>query len=491
MIAQWMVYCVAVSALLALSSLALEHGLLLRRLPLRWVWVGALLGSFTLAAAPWYASPQGTPVTHGTIPLAHAADARWIAVIRQPAPSQRPVFRSPEQLNRPLLLAWMILSGAGLVVLWANHRCLLRKRGRWRWAVVDGVPAMISRNVGPAVIGIIAGTIVLPKWVLEMEHTQRRLVVAHEEEHLRAGDVHLLALAYVMLALMPWNAPLWWQVRRLRDALEMDCDARVLKGCRDLRGYSSLLVEIGERQSMRAVGVAAFGESGSLLERRVRNMLTPRTTDQVVALRSCVVAALGLLLLACEAPYPTMPAAERRPEYVRQVDPTTPAARLPEVPTTSSEGPQMSAQAEDRAPTIGTAEFRHLGFHEIRYLDLSPGDVRAMIEQLRPDIAVNGLPLDDALWIVIGEDGKVLKAWIAPNFWSARIPGSYAWKEAGYDEHRPLAPATDRELAEQERRWQEVLQSSVPDIEIRAGYFGLLSHVGTGTAVVNIVKEGA
>ena len=30
------------------------------------------------------------------------------------------------------------------------------------------------------------------------------------------------------VVLMPWNLPLWWQWRRLRFAIEVDCDARVL-----------------------------------------------------------------------------------------------------------------------------------------------------------------------------------------------------------------------------------------------------------------------
>ncbi|UUZ52386.1 hypothetical protein LP419_22985 [Massilia sp. H-1] len=43
-----------------------------------------------------------------------------------------------------------------------------------------------------------------------------------------ARDPQLLGLALLVLVAMPWNLPMWWQLRRLRHAIEVDCDARVL-----------------------------------------------------------------------------------------------------------------------------------------------------------------------------------------------------------------------------------------------------------------------
>ena len=54
--------------------------------------------------------------------------------------------------------------------------------------------------------------------------------MAHERSHLDAGDPRLIALAVTLLVLMPWNPLLWWQFRRLRRAIEVDCDTRVLSG---------------------------------------------------------------------------------------------------------------------------------------------------------------------------------------------------------------------------------------------------------------------
>ena len=49
---------------------------------------------------------------------------------------------------------------------------------------------------------------------------------------------------------MPWNLALWWQLRRLRLAVEMDCDNRVVAALGDPNPYGCFL------QSQRP-GVAA------------------------------------------------------------------------------------------------------------------------------------------------------------------------------------------------------------------------------------------
>jgi len=76
---------------------------------------------------------------------------------------------------------------------------------------------------------------------------------------------------------MPWNLPLWWQLRRLRVAIEIDCDARVLRRGYDVTHYGETLIAVGERQSATIAMVAAMSEPRSLLEQRIRNMLRKKT----------------------------------------------------------------------------------------------------------------------------------------------------------------------------------------------------------------------
>ena len=67
-------------------------------------------------------------------------------------------------------------------------------------------------------------------------------VIAHELSHLEARDPQLFTLALALLVFMPWNLPLWWQLRRLRYAIEIDCDAPVLKGGGGPAHYGETLI---------------------------------------------------------------------------------------------------------------------------------------------------------------------------------------------------------------------------------------------------------
>src|SRR5262249_47224216 len=118
---------------------------------------------------------------------------------------------------------------------------LARRRRRWVRVEVDGVPVLVSGDTGPAVVGLLRSCIVLPRWAVDADPEARRLVLEHEQEHVRAGDPRLIALALVAAALMPWNPAVWWQLRRLRLAVEVDCDARVLRRRGDVRAYGAVL----------------------------------------------------------------------------------------------------------------------------------------------------------------------------------------------------------------------------------------------------------
>src|SRR6266487_6960503 len=67
------------------------------------------------------------------------------------------------------------------------------------------------------------------------------------------------------LVLMPWNPALWWQVRRLRLAVEIDCDGRVLARGGTPPEYFELLLQVGRRRARFALAVPALGEPASFL----------------------------------------------------------------------------------------------------------------------------------------------------------------------------------------------------------------------------------
>jgi uncharacterized membrane protein len=192
---------------------------------------------------------------------------------------------------------------------------------------VLGVPVLVSRETGPAVVGVLSAMIVVPEWALSLAPLQLMLMLEHEQEHRRAADGRLLAAAYVALVAMPWNAVLWWQVFRLRVAVELDCDARVLRHA-DARSYGDLLLEVARpHRSPRLAGMIAFAERATQLERRIRCVARQRDRAVRGARAGAGLIALATLTVAWAAPRPSAPAHALRlvfPEVVARRDPMPP-----------------------------------------------------------------------------------------------------------------------------------------------------------------------
>lgn len=305
MIALWIAYCVAIGLLLALGGLALERALRACALPTRWAWLAAMLLTLAIPAVMRALPRQAPPEPQPRVAAPVGAAGERISPADLPLGEASPPRVDLAALDRPLLLAWGAASGATLLVLLAMAAVLRRRRSGWRAAELAGVPVLISPDTGPAVVGLVRSRIVLPEWAADADPEQRALLLAHETEHLRAGDPRLLALGLAALVLAPWNPAVWWQLRRLRLAVEIDCDARVLRRRGDVRAYGSLLLEVGRRASGSALAVAAFSEPASFLERRIRIMTMPRERSPWTRAAGFGALALALAAAACETPAPT------------------------------------------------------------------------------------------------------------------------------------------------------------------------------------------
>lgn len=269
----WITYTFAVSLLLGVAAFAAERVARTWRWPTRWIWATTMsaclllpLLTFTLASAPRLADPvtaDQQSAAKTALPISQAA-TQWVTR------SSAPVAFRMEPLLKPAALA---LSGTMLLALCFSSLSLALRKRRWRRARVLGANVYLAPDAGPAVVGLLRSHIVLPDWLAKAAPRQQALVIAHESSHLQARDPQLLAAALLILVLMPWNLPLWWQLRRLRHAIEVDCDTRVLQSGHDLQEYGAALIEIGARHSGLFGPIAAMAESRSFLEQRIRIML--------------------------------------------------------------------------------------------------------------------------------------------------------------------------------------------------------------------------
>ena len=315
MIAEWMLY----SALCAIGFFAaaaiVEHWLLAAGAQVRHVWSAALLLSLVIPVGRYAFSPRKTISIPSMPAAALTADAVGALAASQasPAETSTSALASDQSLrklvppNRVSIAAWMTLSGVLAVYFVAGLVALVRMRRHWRPGDVCGVKVLVSECTGPAVVNPFSPQIVMPEWALAMDRHQLGLMIRHEQEHRRAGDPQLLALAQVALIAMPWNPALWWGVLRLGLAVELDCDARVLRSA-DPRTYGDLLLEVARpRRGPRLVAAAAFAERAGGLERRIRAIARRRDRVARGARAGAAVVGLAVVGIASVAPHPSLP----------------------------------------------------------------------------------------------------------------------------------------------------------------------------------------
>ncbi|HEX2091021.1 MAG TPA: M56 family metallopeptidase [Longimicrobiaceae bacterium] len=300
MVVTWMLYCTAVSALFGLAALALERALHPYGCPTRWVWAGALV----LSTAVPLGYNGAVDLRSRLLPPAPPPAGTAVLDVGLLAPAEPELMEMTPAgtADLLLLLVWPVASLLLLLTAGGLVTALRLQRRRWPGETVAGVPVLVSPRTGPAVVGFFRAEIVLPEWVLAWDEPRRRMVVEHEREHIRARDPLLLLLALLTVLLVPWNAALWWQFRRLRLALEVDCDARVLRGGPDPREYGKLLVDVGGFASGGRIPVPALTEPRSFLERRIRIIASPKARHRLRAAVGYATACAAALASAAAVP---------------------------------------------------------------------------------------------------------------------------------------------------------------------------------------------
>jgi beta-lactamase regulating signal transducer with metallopeptidase domain len=335
MIAIWMAYALVTGALVALMCALVERIARAAHRATRGIWLGGMLAMLLLAAG---AAPESLmPRT--------VSPSRWAAAVQvETGPAGRPRAQDGREGRQGLLAPmqervgrWILalhdllaaarvrLSGwdGPLLALWAlaaaflagvlTHASLEGRRLRHGLEPRDvaGSTVLLTHGVGPSAVGIGRPAILLPSWALELDEALLTLVLRHEREHVDALDPALLLLALLGVVLLPWHLPLWWSWGRLRLAIEVDCDRRVLRAHPGVRRYAQLLLLTAQRApevpwaSRAVVTVAApLRPHASHLAQRISAMTHPRTSRLLLraALAAPGVVALAALLLALPTP---------------------------------------------------------------------------------------------------------------------------------------------------------------------------------------------
>jgi TonB family protein len=431
MIVPTMLFLLAVSVVACAGAFLVEGGLRRMGVATRHAWLMAM------AAGPLF---LGARALDALRPGAAPVPPPW-AVVELPALTLAPPPSGGLGLEGTAAVVWA-LSGLLLAVLVVTtHRALLKERTGWESTQVLGRNVYVSTDRGPAVAGMWDPWIVLPRWVLALPKTELRMVLLHEEEHMRARDTLLLAAALTLVAMSAWNPVTWWQLRRLRTAMEVDCDRRVLREIPDRATYGASLLTVAARASGPSLGLAAFTERSLNLKRRILAMTAK--TSRWTAVGGGVMVVLGLVVgvQACGVDTPLGPpvpgAGAQRVEAETQGPQSTgilpgggavftPFTQAPRLVNPDEVGAAMERQYPPLLRDAGVGGVATV----LMYVD-STGTV----QDVRIQKSSGHQPLDDAALKVAGayrfdparnEDQKV-GAWVAfPIEFGAASPGSSA-----------------------------------------------------------------
>lgn len=336
MMLQVMAYTVLVTAALTVVGHCLERWARLQRTSRRTGWVAAMVLSVLLPTvmilvsrvkAPLVTSPNSSTLVHVQGELSAAVDQEAIWKLALPSDNQ-------------LLAMWLVASLIFALYLIGVTLLLRLRATRWSRATLVGREVLISEATGPALLGVLNPRIVVPRWLFGQPDTAKKLILEHEHQHMDARDPLLMMVGLLIIVAVPWNLPLWWQWRRMRQAMELDCDARVLATGAEADVYADVLLEVARRMAWVYPGALAMSEPATALERRI-DELDPRPTKHVVMQAAALVgfAAAGIgAALALNAPairVPTKPSTTVLAQRVALPEPLAPTPSGGELPGTA------------------------------------------------------------------------------------------------------------------------------------------------------------
>jgi bla regulator protein blaR1 len=301
MMLSWLIYVVLTCGLVGAAAMLVEralHG----RVAARFVWLIAILTSIAL---PFAASSLALGVAAPSQSITRiVATQRTVAPQWPQATPVRVASTDETTVARAAILAWTTAT----LSLWAfaamNLLRLARRKREWACGHVGETNAYFARNIGPAVVGLIKPAIVLPDWFHGLSRTHQDAVILHERAHIAARDPQLMLFAFVVSSAMPWNPVLWWQFARLRRAIELDCDARVLRGFAE-RDYGEALIAVAVRRSEPLRLALSLLRPRTPLERRIAAMSQRNRKTSILTAGGLVAGSMCLAAAAAQVSQPS------------------------------------------------------------------------------------------------------------------------------------------------------------------------------------------
>lgn len=335
MIAALAVYAAVLGLVVGVFAVLFERGVRALQGPTRFVWAAAMVAMVLLPATALVPRAPSTPEAQSVATL-DAVPASKDAANEIPTMDDGAIAASPasvsladrlqKRLDRirdntapydgVLLAIWAVASAFFLGVLLHAMSEARRMRTGLQSAVVGGTAVLVSEDIGPSAVGGNSAAIVMPRWAMALDESLRSLVIRHEQEHLSSRDPTLMTIVLCLLVLMPWHPVLWWSWRRLRLAIEIDCDARVLRFQPNPKVYGQLLLLVSHHRSRIPRGqrvmmslAAPLSPQASQLKQRIDAMTTQPTRHKRSMVAALTMGMVGACILIAAVPAPRSNAA--------------------------------------------------------------------------------------------------------------------------------------------------------------------------------------
>jgi TonB family protein len=211
--------------------------------------------------AVWLPAPATTQAAKAGNVLVRLGDAAWTNQLAQTV---------SVAWGSVVLGAWLIGGAAALLWFALRQRSFTRRLARQPGRAFDRI-----EGEGPALIGWWRPRIVLPGDFRERyTRGERRLVLAHEIAHLRAGDIHAQAFATALRCLFWFNPLVHFAAAAFRFDQELACDAIVLEKFPRARSrYGSAMLKTQLADSGLPVG--CHWQSSHPLKERIEMLKQP------------------------------------------------------------------------------------------------------------------------------------------------------------------------------------------------------------------------
>jgi len=336
-----MAYAVAVTAALTVVGHCLERLAGLHRLSRRMAWITTMVVS-VLFPLGMMLGARVAATHHHTAAHSQTAPLPATAATPPAAADQVPIWKLAAPSDSQIIVMWMVASVAFGLYLSGASLLLRLRAARWQRTNVLGHEVLVSEVTGPALLGVLSPRIVVPRWLLQQPVATQRLILEHECQHMAARDPLLMVAGLLVITAIPWNPLLWWQWRQMRNAMEIDCDARVLCAGAEPEIYAQVLIEVTRRVTRIFPGALAMSEPVASLERRIDQLvpdagrhvrmqtaavlgLAAAGAGAAMALNAPVLPAFGVARAALVAPpgATALQLAASTPQFVAEI--TTPA----------------------------------------------------------------------------------------------------------------------------------------------------------------------